>query len=100
MNELRRLVSQNNTVEEIRAIGDKLDADFSSHRTSMAGLVTAVENVISKADTSVDSLERMTELCAVMQEASDKINVRTIDTGLDDLRSQQQLLSGVISELR
>merc|ERR1719300_2086827 len=89
MNELRRLVSQNNTVEEIRAIGSQLESDFSSHRTSLAGLVTAVENIINKADTSVESLSKMNELCQMMKEASDKINVRSIDTCLDNLKVQQ-----------
>merc|ERR1719481_290318 len=100
MNELRRLVSQNSTVEEIRAIGNQLESDFSSHRTSLAGLVTAVENIINKADTSVESLSKMNELCQMMKEASDKINVRSIDTSLEDLRMQQEMLSGVISEHR
>ena len=81
MNELRRLVSQNNTVEEIRAIGSQLESDFSSHRTSLAGLVTAVENIINKADTSVESLSKMNELCQMMKEASDKINVRLVLEG-------------------
>jgi len=100
MNELRRLVSQNSTVEEIRAIGNQLESDFSSHRTSLAGLVTAVENIINKADTSVESLSKMNDLCQMMKEASDKINVRSIDTSLEDLRMQQEMLSGVISEHR
>ena len=100
MNELRRLVSQNNTVEEIRAIGSQLESDFSSHRTSLAGLVTAVENIISKADTSVESLSKMNELCQMMKEASDKINVRSIDTSLENLKVQQEMLSGAISEHR
>merc|ERR1711915_998708 len=85
MNELRRLVSQNSTVEEIRAIGNQLESDFSSHRTSLAGLVTAVENIINKADTSVESLSKMNDLCQLMKEASDKINVRRIDTRLQDV---------------
>ena len=100
MNELRRLVSQNSSVEEIRAIGDSLQEDFSSHRTSLAGLVTAVEGVVTKADSSVGNLEMMEELCGAMKEASSRINVRTIDTNLAELREQQQLLSGVISEHR
>ena len=91
MNELRRLVSQNNTVEEIRAIGSELKEDFSSHRTSL-------EEVIRKADSSVHSLGNMAELCETMREASEKINVRTIDTSLESLRLQQDLLSGVISD--
>jgi len=100
MNELRRLVSQNNTVEEIRAIGSQLESDFSSHRTSLAGLVTAVENIINKADTSVESLSKMNELCQMMKEASDKINVRSIDTSLENLKVQQEMLSGAVSEHR
>ena len=97
---MRRLVSQNSSVEEIRAIGDSLQEDFISHRTSLAGLVTAVEGVVTKADSSVGNLEMMEELCGAMKEASSRINVRTIDTNLAELREQQQLLSGVISEHR
>ena len=91
MNELRRLVSQNNTVEEIRAIGSELRDDFSSHRTSL-------EEVVRKADSSVQSLETMTELCDSMKEASQKINLRVIDSSLAELRDQQNLLGGVISD--
>ena len=91
MNELRRLVSQNNTVEEIRAIGSELKEDFSSHRTSL-------EEVIRKADSSVHSLENMGQLCETMRDASEKINVRTIDSSLENLRHQQDLLSEVISD--
>ena len=100
MNELRRLVSQNNTVEEIRAIGDQLQEDFSSHRTSLAGLVSSVESVITKADHSVENLEKMSELCDVMRDSSDKINVRSIDKSLDDLKSQQESLSSVVTSHR
>ena len=100
MNELRKLVSQNNTVEEIRAIGDQLQEDFSSHRTSLAGLVSSVENVVGKADHSVDNLERMSELCDIMKESSDKINVRGIDKSIEELRQQQESLNGVISSHR
>ena len=91
MNELRRLVSQNNTVEEIRAIGSELKEDFSSHRSSL-------EEVIRKADSSVNSLENMGQLCEAMREASEKINVRAVDSSLENLRHQQDLLSGVISD--
>ena len=49
MNELRRLVSQNSSVEEIQAIGSELKEDFSGHRTSLAGLVTEVQAVVEKA---------------------------------------------------
>jgi len=100
MNELRRLVSQNSTVEEIRAIGDQLDNDFSSHRTSLAELVQAVQNIINKADGSVENLEKMNDLCQLMKEASDKINVRGIDNNLEELKVQQELLSAAISEQR
>ena len=100
MNELRRLVSQNNAVEEIKEIGDNLTADFSSHRSSLSGLVTAVENVVSKADTSVGNLERMEELCEVVRGASEKINVRSLDSNLDELRKQQETLNTAISEHR
>lgn len=89
MNELRRLVSQNNTVEEIRAIGTELREDFSSHKESL-------EDVIEKADSSVKSLEKMGELCDSMREASQKINVREIDSSLEELRHQQNQLSEVI----
>ena len=92
MNELRRLVSQNNTVEEIRAIGTELKDDFSSHRESL-------QDVMRKADSSVQSLEKMGELCDSMTEASQKINVRLIDSSLEELRQQQDLLSGVIGSL-
>jgi len=100
MNELRRLVSQNSTVEEIRAIGDQLDNDFSAHRTSLAELVQAVQNIINKADGSVENLEKMNDLCQLMKEASDKINVRGIDNNLEELKVQQELLSAAISEQR
>jgi len=91
MNELRRLVSQNNTVEEIRAIGSELKEDFSSHQSSL-------EEVVKKADSSVQSLQSLTELCDSIREASQKINLRVLDTSLEELRHQQDLLSGVISD--
>ena len=100
MNELRRLVSQNNAVEEIKEIGDNLTADFSSHRSSLAGLVTAVESVVNKADSSVGNLEKMEELCEVVRGASEKISVRTLDASLETLRKQQETLNLAISEHR
>jgi len=100
MNELRRLVSQNNAVEEIKEIGDNLTADFSSHRSSLAGLVTAVEGVVSKAEGSVGNLEKMEELCEVVRGASEKINVRSLDASLETLRRQQEALNTAITEHR
>ena len=100
MNELRRLVSQNNAVEEIKEIGDNLTADFSSHRSSLAGLVTAVEGVVSKAEGSVGNLEKMEELCEGVRGASEKINVRSLDASLETLRRQQEALNTAITEHR
>ena len=45
------------------------------------------------ADHSVDNLERMSELCDIMKESSDKINVRGIDKSLEELRQQQETLN-------
>jgi len=42
----------------------------------------------------------MNELCQMMKEASDKINVRSIDTSLENLKVQQEMLSGAVSEHR
>ena len=42
MNELRRLVSQNSSVEEIQAIGAALTEDFTQHQADLARLVKEV----------------------------------------------------------
>ena len=39
MAELRRLVSQNSSVEEIQAIGDGLAKDFKAHQEDLARLL-------------------------------------------------------------
>ena len=52
------------------------------------------------ADHSVDNLERMSELCDIMKESSDKINVRGIDKSLEELRQQQESLNSVITSHR
>jgi len=100
MNELRRLVSQNSSVEEIQAIGSDLKDDFSGHRASLATLVTEVQGVIEQAGTSLQNLDRMEELFNILRESSDKINTRVLDQTVEELKNQQELLSNVISEHR
>jgi len=100
MNELRRLVSQNSSVEEIQAIGTELKEDFSSHRDSLHTLVTEVQEVVETAGTSLQNLDRMEELFNILRDSSDKINTRVLDQTVEELRSQQELLSKVICEHR
>ena len=47
MNELRRLVSQNSSVEEIQAIGAALTEDFEQHQADLARLVVEVLSTCS-----------------------------------------------------
>lgn len=98
MNELRRLVSQNSSVEEIRGIGDKLTVDFSGHQTALSNLVTDVTNVVTKAEDSLNHLDRMEGLLDSLQESSDKINTRLLDQTLTDLQDQQQQLVNNLKE--
>jgi len=100
MNELRRLVSQNSSVEEIQAIGTELKEDFSGHRDSLATLVTEVKGVIEQAGSSLQNLDKMEELFTTLRDSSDKINTRVLDKTVEELRKQQELLSKVISEHR
>ena len=46
MAELRRLVSQNSSVEEIQAIGDGLAKDFKAHQDDLARLLVRVESFV------------------------------------------------------
>jgi len=100
MNELRRLVSQNSSVEEIQAIGSDLKEDFSAHRDSLHKLVSEVQEVVETAANSLQNLDRMEELFNILKLSSDKINTRVLDQTIEDLRSQQEVLSKVISEHR
>lgn len=100
MNELRRLVSQNSSVEEIQAIGSELKEDFSSHRDSLHTLVSEVQGVVEQAGNSLQNLDRMEELFIILRDSSDKINTRVLDQTVEELRNQQELLSKVISEHR
>jgi len=100
MNELRRLVSQNSSVEEIQAIGSDLKEDFSGHRDSLHKLVLEVQEVVEVAANSLQNLDKMEKLFNVLKESSDKINTRVLDQTVEELRSQQELLSKVISEHR
>jgi DNA-binding HxlR family transcriptional regulator len=100
MNELRRLVSQNSSVEEIQAIGSDLKEDFSGHRDSLHKLVLEVQDVVEAAANSLQNLDKMEELFNILKDSSDKINTRVLDQTVEELRSQQELLSKVISEHR
>jgi len=98
MNELRRLVSQNSSVEEIQAIGSDLKEDFSSHRDSLHKLVSEVQEVVATAANSLQNLDRMEELFNILKQSSDKINTRVLDQTIEELRNQQEVLSKVISD--
>ena len=100
MNELRRLVSQNSSVEEIQAIGSDLKEDFSAHRDSLHKLVSEVQEVVKTAASSLQNLDRMEELFNILKQSSDKINTRVLDQTIEELRNQQEVLSKVISEHR
>jgi len=100
MNELRRLVSQNSSVEEIRGIGSELKDDFSSHRTSLEALVKEVQGVVDQAGSSLKNLDKMEGLFKDLKDSSDKINTRVLDKTMENLRRQQDLLSNLISEHR
>jgi len=100
MNELRRLVSQNSSVEEIQAIGSDLKEDFSAHRDSLHKLVSEVQEVVATAANSLQNLDRMEELFNILKQSSDKINTRVLDQTMEELRNQQEVLSKVISEHR
>jgi len=100
MNELRRLVSQNSSVEEIQAIGSELKEDFSSHRESLHTLVSEVQGVVEQAGNSLQNLDRMEELFNILKDSSEKINIRVLDQTVEELRNQQELLIKVISEHR
>eukprot|EP00092_Neocalanus_flemingeri_P023471 GFUD01025451.1.p1 GENE.GFUD01025451.1~~GFUD01025451.1.p1 ORF type:complete len:590 (-),score=165.01 GFUD01025451.1:130-1899(-) len=100
MNELRKLVSQNSSVEEIQAIGSELKEDFAGHRTSLLTLVTELQGVSEQAGNSFQKLDKMEELFDMLRESSDKINTRVLDQSVEELKNQQELLSKVISEHR
>merc|ERR1719481_1849033 len=59
MNELRRLVSQNSSVEEIRGIGSELKEDFSSHRSNLQTLVNEIQCVVEDAGNSFKHMDEM-----------------------------------------
>jgi len=100
MNELRRLVSQNSSVEEIQAIGSELKEDFSGHRTSLAALVTEVQEVVEKAGSSLQNLDKMEELFDILKNSSDKIDTRVLERTMEQVTLQQNLLTKVITEHR
>ena len=62
MNELRRLVSQNSSVEEIRGIGSELKEDFSSHRSNLQTLVNEIQCVVEDAGNSFKHMDEMKNL--------------------------------------
>jgi len=98
MNELRRLVSQNSSVEEIRGIGSELKEDFSSHRSNLQTLVNEIQCVVEDAGNSFKHMDEMKSLFDILKDSSDKINTRVLDETLDQLKNQQELLSNLICE--
>lgn len=100
MNELRRLVSQNNSVEEIQAIGERLKGDFAVHQTAMASLVTEVNTVVEQAGSSLANLDKMEGLFSSLKESSQRFDTKELDTSLAGLLEQQQQLVESIRDHR
>lgn len=92
MNELRKLVSQNSSVEEIRGIGTELSQEFTGHQQSLARLVTEVEGVVGRASESLASLDRLEQVGQELAQSSNMINTRQLDAGMGELIQQQQQL--------
>ena len=82
MAELRRLVSQNSSVEEIQAIGDGLAKDFKAHQEDLARLLVAscrvdinqllcrlvseVQGVVEEAGGNLKHLSAMEEVVQII----------------------------------
>merc|ERR1712013_516675 len=97
MAELRRLVSQNSSVEEIQAIGDGLAKDFKAHQEDLARLVSEVQIVVEEAGGNLKHLSAMEEVMSGLKESSDRLNTRVLDTRVGELVGHQDVLAKTIT---
>jgi len=98
MAELRRLVSQNSSVEEIQAIGEGLAKDFKAHQEDLAKLVSEVQIVVEEAGGNLKHLSAMEEVMSGLKESSDRLNTRVLDTRVGELAGHQDVLAKTIAE--
>jgi len=98
MNELRKLVSQNSSVEEIRGIGDKISDNLSGHQSHLKGLVEKVQDILTQTGEGMANISHVQPLVQSLKESSDKINIQSLEEVVGQLYQRQVLLSDVISQ--
>jgi len=97
MAELRRLVSQNSSVEEIQAIGEGLSHSLEAHRDDLGNLVGEVQGLLSQAGGSLHHLDRLESLLSGLRESSERINTKLLDNTVTQLQQQQKQLAETIA---
>merc|ERR1719481_682700 len=100
MNELRRLVSQNNSVEEIRELGDQMKTEFTEHRTKLSDLVTEVTNVIESTSEGLGRVERVGDIVHSLEDSSQRFSLGTIDDIVTKVEQKQQELGNEFEDFK
>ena len=59
MKELRRLVSQNSSVEEIQAIGGEISENLEGHEKRLNTLVGEVKDILDQTNEGVNSIQKV-----------------------------------------
>jgi len=98
MNELRKLVSQNSSVEEIRGIGDEISENLSGHQLHLKGMVEKVQDILNQTGEGMANISHVQPLVESLKESSDKINIKSLEDVVSQLYHRQMELAEVISE--
>jgi len=98
MNELRRLVAQNSTGEEIREIGSEITRSLDEHEKELSSLTVQVHGILNQAKTGLENLDKVESVVDSLKKSEEKINTRTLEETLVKVQGRQKVLSDLITK--
>jgi len=98
MNELRRLVAQNSTGEEIREIGSEITRSLDEHEKELSSLTVQVHGILNQAKAGLENLDKVESVVQSLKKSEEKINTRTLEETLMKVQGRQTALSDLITK--
>merc|ERR1711874_605312 len=97
MKELRRLVSQNSSVEEIQAIGGEISENLEGHEKRLNTLVVEVKDILDQTSEGVANIQKVEPIVQSLKDSSETMNVKSLEETIEKLYNKQKQLSEIIN---